>query len=33
MDFNDAVELLARRAGVTFHRDPEARGARAGGRP
>jgi DNA primase len=24
VDFNDAVELLARRAGVTLHRDPEA---------
>ena len=24
LDFNDAVELLARRAGVTLHRDPEA---------
>jgi len=24
LDFNDAVELLARRAGITLHRDPEA---------
>ena len=24
LDFNDAVELLARRAGVPLHRDPEA---------